>query len=314
MRRHINALASRARRTRTALRRPSGGPTSEINEPLATSVARRAIAGAVSFGIPDDGEDARPRIPVVMCLWDRLDRLPKTLRSLQHSLGVRADVYLWNNRGAAADRVLRDVRRSCESSSAGSAPRVTVATSEVNIGGFGRFYWARELAARHPFVVFLDDDQMLDAFSLGELAAEATPRAMRAVWAYRFESRTHYWRRRQVGPGEPAQYLGTGGMVADSSVFLDDAVFGCPPRYWFVEDLWLSYVARAKLGWSLRRSRAEIGMIFDGKNQLRDLRQTKDEFFRMLAQDPRWLHSDGPADADPRVPAQRAVGAPPGRY
>jgi hypothetical protein len=305
MRRQLHALTTRARRARAVLRGPSSDGAVVVGESVAAGVARQAIADAVAFG--DDCDD-EPRLPVVMCVWDRLDRLPRTLRSIQHSVGVRAEIFLWNNRSAEADRVLRDARAACASSS-DTGTRVTVATSAVNIGGFGRFYWARRLAARRPFVVFLDDDQMLDPFSLAELAAEARPRALRAVWAYRFENRTEYWRRSQVRPGEPAHYLGTGGMVADTSIFLDDAVFGCPAPYWFIEDLWLSHYAHAELGWSLRRSHAEIGMIFDGRNQYRALRQAKDDFYRLLAQDPRWLD-----DGTPRIPAQRGDGAPPGRY
>jgi hypothetical protein len=278
-----------------------------IDQAVASDLARQAIAEAAVFGAAGAGADALPLIPVVMCLWDRFDRLPRTLRALQHSIGVQADIYLWNNRASESDRVLRDVVAACDSAAA--PRRVTVATSPLNIGGFGRFYWARHLAVRHPSVVFLDDDQMLDSFSLSELAAESRPRSLRAVWAYRFDNRTEYWRRSQVRPGETAQYLGTGGMVADTSVFLDDGVFACPAPYWFIEDLWLSYYARAELGWSLRRSHAEIGMIFDGRNQYRALRQAKDDFYRLLAQDPRWL-GDDPSP----IPAQRVCGAPPGRY
>ena len=62
------------------------------------------------------------------------------------------------------------------------------------------------------------------------------------------------------------KYVGTGGMVADTGVFTDDALFACPPRYWFMEDIWLSYYARAVRGWQLYRSSAEIGMIHDEKN------------------------------------------------
>lgn len=280
MRRHLSAMKSRARRTARDLRRPP------IDRTLANEVAARAIAEAVLVSSTelieaDDGDASAPTVPVVVCLWDRLDRLPRLLRSVQHSVGVRPQIYLWNNRADAVDRVLDDVR------SASSAP-VMVATSALNIGGFGRFYWARELADRHPFVVFLDDDQLVDGFALAELVRDARPQTLQAVWAFSFDNHREYWRRRQVRPGEPARYLGTGGMVADASIFTDAALFGCPEQYWFVEDLWLSYYARAVRGWHLVRSHAEIGMIFDGKDQYRSLRQAKSDFFRELSRDARW--------------------------
>jgi len=82
---------------------------------LANEVAARAIAEAVLVSSTelieaDDGDASAPTVPVVVCLWDRLDRLPRLLRSVQHSVGVRPQIYLWNNRADAVDRVLDDVR------------------------------------------------------------------------------------------------------------------------------------------------------------------------------------------------------------
>ena len=101
-----------------------------------------------------------------MCVWNRHDRVTNMLRALALSQDVSVDVYLWNNRAAAAGELIEEIRRCTH-----ALPRTMVASCETNIGGFGRFYWARELAARYPYVIFLDDDQILDPFSLRDLVA-----------------------------------------------------------------------------------------------------------------------------------------------
>jgi hypothetical protein len=101
----------------------------------------------------------------------------------------------------------------------------------------------------------------------------------------------------------PAKYLGTGGMIADSSIFTDDALFRCPGKYWFIEDVWLSYFAAAVHGWRLYRSHAEIGLMLDDLGQTRRLSELKNAFFRHLNKDPRW-GDPGNANTGRLVPAQ----------
>jgi hypothetical protein len=249
--------------------------------------------------------DSRPVVPVVMCVWNRLDRVVKVLRTVEQSLDVRAEVYLWNNRFDAGAELAAELQAN-----AACIPRTTVANCAVNIGGFGRFYWARELAVHHPFVVFIDDDQVLDPFALRTLVDEHRARTLHAVWAFRFKNRSDYWSRQHLAGGAEAKYLGTGGMIADSSIFADDALFRCPGKYWFIEDVWLSYFAAAVYGWRLYRSHAEIGLMLDDLGQTRRLRELKNAFFRHLNKDPRWgdpsnANNGRLVPAQPRRPAEQ---------
>jgi hypothetical protein len=274
-------------------------PRAPIDRARANAAAARAIAGATLVRERSDRTDD-VRIPVIVCSWDRAERIPRMLRGLAHSVGVKADVYVWNNRAESHGALVSSL-----SDMAGPMPRTTIAASELNIGGFGRFYWARELAQRYPFVVFVDDDQLLDPFALRDLVAESRPGTIRSVWAFTFSNRVEYWHRTQVAPGALAKYAGTGGMIADSSIFTDDALFECPASGWFMEDLWLSHYAHTVRGWPLYRSAAEIGMIFDGKDQYANLKHAKNRFFRELNRDGTW--ADVPAI--PRQTRRSAVGA-----
>jgi hypothetical protein len=283
----LQTARTRARAVRKRSRRPV------IDRHRAHAAALAALADAqvvvdapaaeIKQGSRTREAPAPLRVPVVMCVWNRLERVTPILCSIERSFGVQADVYLWNNRPDATGRIVAELRGAGH-----SLPKVTMATSSLNIGGFGRFYWAREIAKRHPYVVFIDDDQVLGHRALHDLVQEHAPLSIHSVWAFRFKNRNEYWSRRHVGRGEQAKYVGTGGMIADSSIFADDGLFRCPSRYWFMEDIWLSYYAQAVRGWNLYRSAAEIGMMLDDRGLTAVMRPAKQLCFRELNKDSRW--------------------------
>jgi hypothetical protein len=159
---------------------------------------------------------------------------------------------------------------------------VDVVHSARNVGGFGRFYYARRIASEHPFVIFLDDDQAPGPEVIATLVREFRPRTAVSTWGYRFRGRHRYSERYPARPGERVKYCGTRGMICDTLAFLHPSVFACPKRYWFVEDLWLSYVLDDRLGWSMYKSAAEIETDADEHDQYRFLGPTKDRFHRHL--------------------------------
>lgn len=226
---------------------------------------------------------ASDRVPVVVCLWKRQHRLDSILRMLARQ-SVDCDLYLWNNDPSQQEPIEATV------AAAENAPgRVLLANSPVNIGGFGRFFWASQLAADHPYVVFVDDDEILDDHSVSTFGSEFAPGTIRSAWAFRFTQRRNYWRRRPVGTGEPAKYCGTGGMVCDTAIFADERLFRCPEEYWFCEDIWLSYLASTAFGWRLSKSAAEVGWLLDDAAQYPGLHRTKSAFFRFLNRTGGWV-------------------------
>ncbi|MCD1268919.1 glycosyltransferase [Microbacterium sp. MEC084] len=217
--------------------------------------------------------DAPARIPVVMCTWRRPKYFRRTLRALAAQSDVSVELHVWNNNPAISEQL---------EAAAAEGPLPVRFHSPENIGGFGRFHFASELAPSHPHVVFIDDDQLFGPRTIRTLVGEARPRTATEWWAYRFLFPPHYWLRVPVRRGRRAQYLGTCGMIIDTSVFLDDRVFECPDRFRLVEDVWLSYVAQHLMGWTLRRSRATFWFIPDTRNQFAGLIREKYEFLRYL--------------------------------
>jgi hypothetical protein len=215
------------------------------------------------------------RTPVIMAVWKRVARLPRTLELLADQ-DAPATLYVWNNNRREAGSVDRVLRGSPIPAQSFHCPR--------NIGCFGRFYLARELAGVHDAVLFIDDDQEFGRTMVADQLASLEPQSLAGWWAftYRPGAQTYAERDRVEEPLAPADYVGVGGMVAEASVFTDPGLFRCPRRYWFVDDIWLSYYAGHVRSWSLRRSLAEFEFAPDELNIDLTLATTKRRMFRYL--------------------------------
>lgn len=209
------------------------------------------------------------RVPVLMCCWKRLHRLEKTIELLAEQTAPVA-LHLWANR---ADPSLERIVQA--------APiPVSLTVSSRNVGSFGRFYLARDLTqhgAHHPVIV-IDDDQEFAPNMVELMLADYQPKTISAWWAFRFDDQLE---RLRVEPGEPADQIGPGGMVCDADLFHDPGFWACPRRYWFADDIWISYYA-GSLGWSIRRGRAEFEMFNDEHDLFRTLGSTKQQMIRKL--------------------------------
>jgi hypothetical protein len=225
---------------------------------------------------PGNSFPGEAELPVVMCTWSRIGQLEDTLKMLEAQEDVSVKLYIWNNNILEILRVNRLLR------SYRGIP-VEVTHSLYNVGGFGRFYYARRLAEEYPLVVFIDDDQHIPPHAISKLRQEGDVGSIVSCWAFEFNSTENYLDRTPVEAGQSATYCGTGGMIAPTHVFTRDVVFRkCPTQYWFIEDLWISYVADHLLDMSLRKSDAGIRAIEDGKDQSQYLMPRKNEFLFYL--------------------------------
>ena len=211
---------------------------------------------------------------VIMCVYRRIPRLAVTLDMLNAQTWRHFELFIWNNSGKILS--IKD----------GLNFRVTVIDSAVNVGGFGRFYAARTIYEDFDKMVFIDDDQIFDGQMLQTLVGESRPQSVCAWWSWNF--REKYFARSRCGPGESAMYCGTGGMIIDASVFADDRLFDCPSKFWFIEDLWLSYFVSHNYRWPLYASGVDIQIIDDGKDQFRKLKALKNDFLAYLRDTGRW--------------------------
>ncbi len=219
--------------------------------------------------------DHSDTIPVVFCTYHRLQRLSTTLGQLSEQENCKIRVYIWNNNQDEKEFINKEIKLF---------PRLNISVyhSKKNIGGYGRFYLAKKLSPNYSAVVFIDDDINLNKDTISTLIKEYKPKNISAVYSFKFTSQTNYFRRSKLKPGEYADYCSTSCMIADSSVFKEKELFNCPKKYWYIEDLWLSYYANHKLGWSLMKSGAKIVQLDDNVGQWRNLKLLKSEFLQYL--------------------------------
>ena len=213
------------------------------------------------------------RVPVVFCTWRRLKRLHHILEMLADQ-DVPVQALIWNN---------SPNREFVDKAIANARIPVQVYHSPRNIGAFGRFYLAREAAESGcRRVIMIDDDQDFGPGMVRELLAGCPNRSLSSWFAHTISAQD-FWRRTVPAPGEQVNYVGTGGMAADPAVFADLGLFSCPRRFWFIEDMWLSWYAVNFSGYTLLRSAAKMEFAEDSLNQFPRLQWVKQRFWRYLS-------------------------------
>lgn len=246
----------------------------------------RAYRGLVARSIPlelilgtvDDGA-----IAVVVCLWNRPERISNVLRILDdQQLSRPVRLVFWNNQ---PDDSLRYRSAISAYSASGSLSSVEYYDSPHNIGGIGRFIAARELVSRGYSGAFLmmDDDQNFGPSFVSDLLAVSAPRSVAGVWGWTNDGA--YWNRLQLeSTGARADHVGTGGSVCDSSIVTDPGFFGAIPRpYLFMEDMWMSHYATHN-GWSLSMVQSPFTFVLAELDQGHALFDRKELFFSWLAE------------------------------
>jgi hypothetical protein len=213
------------------------------------------------------------RVPVIFCTWQRLERIRHILNMLADQ-DVPVQALIWNN---------SPNREFVEKATASARIPVQVYHSPGNIGSFGRFYLAREVAeSGYQRLIIIDDDEDFGPDMTRELLAGCPPRSLSAWFAHRI-SRQDIWRRTVPEPGERVNYVGPGGMAADAAVFADPRLFSCPRRFWFLDDVWLSWYAANFADYTLLRSAVSMEFVEDSLNQFPRLQWIRQRFWRYLS-------------------------------
>jgi hypothetical protein len=68
-------------------------------------------------------------------------------------------------------------------------------------------------------------------------------------------------------------------MILSSKIFDNNIIFEIPKKYQFIEDLWLSIIAKYELNYNLKGCKADIEIIIDGKDQYVNLKKLKEEMY-----------------------------------
>ncbi|WP_291057570.1 hypothetical protein [Herbiconiux sp.] len=259
-------------------------PVSTIPRRLAKALVRRRLLNG-RFRPTDErvwGETGS-EVPVLMCLFNRPERLEAMLRLLDGQEGTPGiALYLWNNNRADHD-FYAGVLRGFEAS--GALRSVRLVRSPYNLGSIARFYWARVLAEKARAdpgpVIVIDDDEDVQPDFVSTALSVHRPGVVHAWWAFTVAS-DDYFDRAPAVVGGPVDHVGPGGMICDLSIFLDDRFFTeLPQRYWLLDDLWFTHFAKTH-GQTLAKLPVEIEFVLAETNQHWNLGDLKREFYRYL--------------------------------
>ncbi len=172
-------------------------------------------------------------VSLIMCSWNRPWYIPKMIESVEKQTLQPAEFIMWNNNWK--------LREQLESAIDGH--KVTLHHHKENVGGFGRFYAARDLA-KTKYVIFIDDDWVLKPHQIEYLNSVKNPNAIAGLWCWKYNRNAD---RSRVVKGK-CDYVGTCGQISPRSIYANSGLYECPQKYWFIEDIWLSFYAKHELG------------------------------------------------------------------
>lgn len=212
-------------------------------------------------------------LKIIMCQWKRTTLIPDLLKNLDEQYDMNFELYIWNNSGLNIDSYCK------------SKFNIYVYDSIYNVGGIGRFYMVNHLLRTSSFdyVIFFDDDQILPPDFVSVCRKIKKKNTCYSWYGRIFYKNKPYTYFECNDNGiidyrtlESFDYGGTGGMIIDTPVFLDDEFyFTMPKEYLFIEDLWLSYYLNTNMNYKFLKLPVNITNIRDGKNQCDELLEFK---------------------------------------
>lgn len=183
-----------------------------------------------------------PSVHIIICSWKRIPGIKSLLLQLCDQTYKNFKVTITNNNVdeiSTLDSFVVEIT---------TPYNLCIEHNEINIGGRGRFVTARNTDCE--YCVFLDDDQTIEPHLIQNMVSTASQRTIGSWWGWKFSK--SYWNRVRVLDGSEANYCGTGGMIVHSSIFKNPSFWErWEPRYYFVEDLYLSLYA-GSIGWALK--------------------------------------------------------------
>lgn len=223
---------------------------------------------------------------VAMCLWNR----PTHFRTMLDNFAAQdypdgLVIGLWNNDPANSKFYRSVIKDWARAGDTGAVKRIHLTNSPINTGGPGRYYMGRKLVRkyRQPYIIFLDDDQVIGPAWTSDLMSQAQPQTQKSWWGWHVVN-DEYWNRVRANPGEEIDYAATCGMIADAAILERPELFqGLPRESWFLEDIWLNHVGVLN-GQRLFALDTHMEMVLDDTNQYHKLADSKPAFYRSLVE------------------------------
>ena len=213
---------------------------------------------------------------ICMCLWKRIKPFPKIIRALENQTHKHFTLNVWCNTNLEEKKKIKELLQK-------STLKYKLYGDGENHGSKARF-WIAPMVKRNP-IIFLDDDQIprIDFVEYMLKMYIKNPNSVQGWWCRTF-SQDKYWGSLVKNNLEtlPVDYIGTGGMILDKKIVLDDRLQNIPDVCAKIEDLYLCYIARKFYNCRLLKISKKIKVIDDKHNQSKKLKKEKEDCFKFI--------------------------------
>jgi len=225
--------------------------------PINIKIIKSPIRFDNLFSIKNHKKTVKNSVAVVMCTWNRIERLETTIKQLEQQTYTNFDFYIWNNNYSKKDEIDNII--------SDNNLNILIHHSKINVKGFGRFNTAKNIKDNYPVIIFIDDDFSMQKTVINRFISAWKPDMILGWWAWKIYN-NNYFDRIRVNDFEDANYVGTAAMVLDSDIFNCDKLFECPKEFLDIEDLWLNFIANHHLNWQLKGLYLDANLNKDDKD------------------------------------------------
>jgi hypothetical protein len=214
----------------------------------------------------------KSKMAIIMCTYKRFKNLESTYKNLSEQKNKDFDFYICENSNNSSV-VLKVTKKSL------SIINFNLCIEEYNnkYSIFGRFYMAKELAkSGYEYIVFIDDDQVIPNSFVQDCYNQYEEGSVKSFYAHMILG--DYWKKEMLDNKEEGNYVGGGGLLCSSKIFLEDKLFDCPEKYWILDDLWFSYYISNFTNYKMKRLNTPISFIKDNLATAKALKKEKREF------------------------------------
>ena len=230
---------------------------------------------------------------LIMCNWKRTDNLINIINNLENQDSDNFIYCIWNNNYDDSLKIYDIVKKSKISN------KIFQYDSFLNIGGFGRFIFAKYLLnnfKKIENVMFFDDDQIIPLDFVDKFEKNITDCVSLNYYGRKFvigmpyvivnsdDSLNNAETKKcikNIDIGEKYDYGGTGGMCVKLHLFNKNEIYKIPLKYIYCEDMWLSWIIY-KHNMDIIKFDIDIKGIRDSHNQCNQLWETKIEFLTFI--------------------------------
>jgi glycosyltransferase involved in cell wall biosynthesis len=214
----------------------------------------------------------RSKVAVILCVFVRLENLEMTLNKIKDQTNKDFDFYICDNSNKE-QKVIGLIKKHTPN----LGVNLSIKSYKNEFKQFSRFLLARDLAEDgYEKIIFFDDDEILPLTFIDECLTQYEPGTVKTFWAHKINK--IYKKKIKLENDEIGNYAGTGGLICDSSIFLNEDFFDCPEEYWIIDDLWLSFYLLKYTDYKIKALKTDIKFINDAKATFLKLKQLKQEF------------------------------------